>query len=137
MGEIKMTKTELQDKIVSNIMVPFEVTGDHIDELVCSAVEGGSGYWMAIDTETPEWSERPKGTPISEWMFEILMDGKSVHLYDREDPEERWELTVYKLALGIQRHIAKNPNQIDRYTWDAETADGAFQMALFGEYVYG
>jgi hypothetical protein len=104
--------------------VKTTVTDQFLMDLLCTAVEGGIYYWAAVtDTVRIDGYEYVEAT-----------------LVDMEEGEdsEPMTITLDLLFLGVQ-------NLIDQYPWrismlddhDAEDADVAVQMALFGEVVYG
>ena len=54
-------------------------------------------------------------------------------LYDIEDEDETWILTLQGLLDGIGRFMAQEKVGIDSIV---DEPDGAFQFALFGKIVY-
>ena len=58
---------------------------------------------------------------------------KIASLYDIEDEDETWELTLDKLLKGIGRELTNGMTIEDI----ADDADAALQYALFDEIVYG
>lgn len=109
------------------------VTGEQIENIIVDALECTSNYWVGLDNTTPEWDSKPKDLPSSMYAVQMLFDGKSVKLFDIEDEDVTWELTMDKLLSGIARMI-KEGNSIS----DAEdNSDMTLQYALFGEIVYG
>ena len=69
--------------------------------------------------------------------FEILKNGQAVELIDVEDTDEVWELTLEKLINGIKLTIEQDYWDGDFDSIDGEIGDIIFQMALFGEIIYG
>ena len=63
----------------------------------------------------------------------LSLCGKTVKLYDIEDEDETWELTLDKLLKGIGRELTNGMTIEDI----ADDADAALQYALFDEIVYG
>jgi hypothetical protein len=99
------------------------------------------GYWACINNDTNEWwdarSELPKGSTFEDLMYHILKKGESILIMDAEDDEEEWDLTLDKLLNGIRLAIEQKYWDGDIDTIDGEVGDIVFQMALFGEIVYG
>jgi hypothetical protein len=58
-------------------------------------------------------------------------------LFDKEDPEEVFTLTLTKLISGFRQNYIER--EWDNYleNGDAETVDSIIQYALFGKLVYG
>ncbi|MEH7210229.1 hypothetical protein V7094_29160 [Priestia megaterium] len=128
---------EFTEQVVGKVQVQMEITQSDVENVIVSSFEGGSNYWLALDNTQPEWADKPKGEPLSTWATKLLLDGKTVHLYDREDPEERWEMTLEKVINGIQKYVAKGGRRADKDYWDAESADCIMQYGLFDKIVYG
>lgn len=112
--------------------VVVKITAENIENIVVSALECCSTYWVGVDNTTPEWDDAPKDLPVSQYCVALLLAGKSVKLYDVEDDSETWELTLEKLIKGISREIANGFKLSDI----EEEADPALQYALFDEIVY-
>lgn len=124
---------------------PIKVSANDIDNIVCTAIEGGINYWAMIDRQKSECREKPKGMPLSSWVTKMLLDGKSVYFYDWEaesgdeagNESERFELNLLRLINGIKLNCQHRPHDCDIETGDATTADCIFQYAMFNEIVYG
>lgn len=129
-----------QHKLIDNVaaqtyevQVIVKITAENIENIVVSALECSSTYWVGLDNTTPEWDDAPKNLPVSQYCAALLLAGKTVKLYDVEDDSETWELTLEKLLKGIGREIANGFKISDI----EEEADAALQYALFDEVVYG
>ena len=50
------------------IKVELEVISDveDIDDIICTALEGGIGYWACLDNSTEEFENAPKEETVSE-----------------------------------------------------------------------
>ena len=125
-------------KVVKTIMVPMAITEDDIENTIVSSFEGGSNYWMGLQRDE-NWDDKPKNEPSSTWATKLLLEGKSIKLFDVEETEDdsEWILTLEKLLDGFVKDFSNNPIHQDRDYWDAEVADCIMQYALFGEIVYG
>lgn len=117
--------------------VGASVTSQMIADQICSAIEGGSGYWLEsfklekgheLVTESP-WYCDPK-----------LWSGDFLVLAQVEDEEKIFRLTPESLKFGLQwlasEHLWRI-EQIINETGDAETGDVFLQACLLGEIVYG
>lgn len=124
-----------KNQVVGSFSV--EVTGEQVEAIIVNAFEGGSTYWVGLDNTGSEWANKPQGKPLSMWAVKLLLEGKTVHLYDLEDDSEKWELTLAKIIAGVQQNHKARPSDSDIIEGDAETADCILQYALFNELVYG
>lgn len=115
----------------------INVTQEDIDDIMCSALEGGITYWC--------YKAKVVGDYLGEYANEQISRGGTLKLYDQEDGSI-YELTLDKLINGIK--IAANNNYYSDYEWiygneidccqiDAEVADCIVQCALFGDVIYG
>lgn len=98
------------------------------------------GYWALIDNDTDVWDETSDSLPedhtFEDVFFEILKKGQSISLIDTES-DDVWELTLEKLINGIKLTIEQGYWNGDFDEIDGEVGDIIFQMALFGEIVFG
>jgi hypothetical protein len=128
---------EFGSKVAGYVNVPLEFTENDICNIIVSSFEGGSNYWMGVDNTTEGWKDKPKDEPISTWATKLLLDGKKITLYDIEDEETIFSLTLVKLLKGIMINATKRPFAWDRENWDALDCDCIMQYALFGDTIYG
>lgn len=115
----------------------IKVTQEDIDDIMCSALEGGITYWCC--------NAEVVGDYLGEYSSEQISRGGTLILHDAEE-DEKYELTLDKLLKGIE--IAAINNYYSDYEWingneidccqvDAEVADCIVQCALFGDIIYG
>lgn len=123
------------EKVVATIQVPIQFTENDIDNIIVTAIEGGCKNWMGL-IKDENYKDKPKDEPLSQWTTKLLLEGKTIHLYDVEDREEKFELTLEKLIKGIQLNCVNRPDYSDKDNWDADDCDCIMQYALFGEIVY-
>ncbi len=123
------------DKVIGN--VSMKITESDIEAIIVGSFEGGSNYWMGLDNSTPEWDEQPTQEPNSTWAAKLLLDGKTVTVYDMEDEDARHELTLEKLIGGIQSNYYERKHDNNLENADATTYDCIVQYAIFDEVVYG
>ncbi len=122
---------EFSNKVVNVLM---GITEADIENVVVSSFECGSNYWLGLDNSKPEWNDKPKGEPVATWATKLLIEGKEIHLYDIEDNNDKWILTLEKLYEGIKLFQADKHS--DKDDWDSIDADCIIQYALFSEIVY-
>lgn len=127
-----------KEKVAGTVKIEKKLTEDDIATIIVNGFEGGCNYWLGLDNaDRTEWIEKPKGEPNSTWATKILLDGGTIHFYDIEDEDEKWELTLKKLIKGYELNTKERPFDSDIKNGDATTADCIIQYALFGELVYG
>ena len=120
-----------------------------VPDIIITALEGGIGYWACLDTDYEEWTECKKrlnensrrAASIEDIAIEVILSNKPLALFDVEDADVVWDLTLDKIMKGIEQFEEEEevPLEaiIDRGAFDAEDADRIIQYALFGELVYG
>lgn len=106
------------------------VSAEQIENIIVSSLEGASAYWVGIDNTTPEWVNEPEDLPTSQYATQLLLEGKTIKLYDIEDEDEQWELDLPKLLQGIGKAMSEGYDITD-------DVDVVLQYALFGKLVYG
>jgi hypothetical protein len=118
----------------------FKFNDETIIDIISSSVYD-IGYWACINNDSNEWwdarAELPKDSTFEDLMYHILKKGEKIIIWDVEDDEESWDLTLEKLLNGIKLAIEQKYWDGDIDTIDGEIGDIVFQMALFGEIVYG
>ena len=122
------------------ITAEFHYDDDSMVDIISSAVYDIS-YWALIDNDTNEWEDArgklPKDSTFEDLMYHILKKGDSVVIYDVEDDEEVWYLTLDKLLNGVKLTIENGYWDGDIDSIDGEVGDIIFQYGLFNEIVYG
>jgi hypothetical protein len=109
-----------------------EITDQVIDDILTAAFEGGINYWCS--------RVRIKaGTVLGEpgrWASECVSRGATLELLDGED--EWHDLDRGAIERGIRQAATDNDLHVD--VWyeghDADDADVAVQLAIYGEVVY-
>ena len=125
------------EKFEINVNKTIKVTTEDIDDIMCSALEGGITYWC--------YKADVVGEYLGEYASEQISRGGSLILYDCECGD-KYELTRDMLLKGIK--LAVDEGYYEDYGWvcgdeidtccvDADVADAIVQLALFGEVVYG
>lgn len=126
-------------KVVGTATIKKELTESDIENIIVTAFEGGSNYWMGLDNSSEDMQAKPNGEPYSTWSTKLILEGKSVKLFDIEesDDDSNWIITLDKLIKGFELNYVNRPHDNDLENGDATTADCILQYALFGEVVYG
>lgn len=123
------------EKHTVSATISFEVSGQDIDDIMSSALDGGITYWCGKAEVVDEY--------LGEYASDQISRGGSLKLYDIEDGTV-FELTLEKFLNGLRLWVENirsfalafaNRLEIDEI--DAVSADVIVQYALFGEIVYG
>ena len=133
------------EKYTVKAEIAISLTGEDIEDIIVTALNGGIGYWACLDNTRPEFDAVGKEDYLDVWTAKILMDGGTVYFLDENDRSEIYELTLPKLMNGVRQFIEKG---YDRYgvfvhgtadlaNFDADAADTVIQLALFDEVVFG
>lgn len=121
------------------IEVKFDVnvTQEDIDDIMCSALEGGICYWCR--------KVEVVGDYLGEYASEQISRGGALILYDAES-NDKWELTLDKFMDGLYEFLIECPDRIegdelngywvDPGNIDGCAADTIIQYALFGSVVF-
>ena len=124
-----------QELFMISVSLNAEITGEDIDDIMCTALEGGICYWCGTAEVVGEY----RGA----YAHEQISRGGTLRLYDIESAETH-ELNRDKFLLGLRLFIERGHgdlvnlknNRIDPADFDAECADMVVQYAVFGEIVY-
>lgn len=120
-----------------NIEFTLSISDEDIDDIVCTALEGGITYWCR--------EARVVGDYLGEYASEQISRGGELILVDSESDDE-YTLTKQKLLNGIRLAISNhyyedykwwNSNGVETYNVDADVADVIIQLALFEDIIYG
>lgn len=121
------------------VTTKVQVTHQMIADLVVTAFEGGSNYWIErVDyLLVPKGFEFEKPTYSDPRFYEL---GGVINIRDNEDSKS-WVLDRDTIAKGLQlmadKYHATHWRDLVDDNHDAETADVFLQLCLFGEVVYG
>lgn len=114
----------------------IRLTEEDIDDIMCSALEGGICYW-ACEAEV-------LGAYFGTYASEQIARGGTLLIHDAES-DDCWDLTLEKFLEGVKlwytTGMAGNAihadGTLDTYDIDGAAADTIVQLALFGELVFG
>jgi hypothetical protein len=113
------------------------LTEEDIENIMVTGLEGGINYWAGLNNTGILWDDKPDSEPNSTWATRILIQGGEVKLFDVEDENDCWVLTLDKLIKGFESNYVKRPHDNNLEQGDATTADCIIQYALFNEIVFG
>lgn len=122
-----------------SILVPDQM----IEDLLVTALEGGSNYWYWLSNETADQIEKVTGKedPLSIRFYQAIQKGESLIIHDAENDDEvlghinsaSIQNALLMMATGHREHFA----DIISENHDATTADVFFQLAVMGEITFG
>ena len=126
------------------IQIEYTITEDMVENVIVSALEGGSNYWYFVDVEDFEQDLPPKnGKALTERISEAVYKNPSFKMpvYDVEDEEDvLGYLSQKNLRRGLELCAKDYPEVFKRLTddeIDAEDADIIFQLTVMGEITFG
>ena len=142
-----MERINSKSRVVAEMLVDIKltVTEEDIDDIMCSALEGGINYWCDI-------ARVPEGKRVADWGHEQIARGGELQIHVIEpfapDDTEWYTLNLGKFLEGL-RAFAQDPScsndcleefgserLLATGNIDADCADTIIQYALFGEIVY-
>jgi hypothetical protein len=133
--------------MATSIIVQMELTKSHLEDIIVTALEGGSNYWYQLGkmpTDLPS-----KGQPLAIRITEYVMNGGIIPIYDYEESplwedESEWtklgEISRESISNGISKCTQNNASAIGNIMsedYDAGDADIVFQYIVMGEIVFG
>ena len=130
---------------VLDIAFRVVVTGEDIDDIMATALEGGITNWA--DEASVNEEKR-----VADWGHEQIARGGELQIhviepFDR-DNAEWYTLTKEKFLKGLETYLKKpaysdflefvdHELRVDTCYVDASVADAIVQYALFGDIIYG
>jgi len=126
-----------------------------LNDLICSALEGGINYWVRkavikLDADKNYFGVAPEDQDKVEYASDVVGYGGTLVLFNMESDDDgtdktpieykkTWDLTQEKLLEGIKKHCVNRnivlKDLLDNH--DADDADAVVQYAIFGEIVFG
>lgn len=126
---------------VIKVEFPIKVTDEDIDDIMCTALEGGINYWCRRADVVGDY--------LGEYASEQISRGGQLKLYEAEDDGE-FLLNKEHILSGILQYVLCPDSSyrilregVDGFYLlecgmiDAEVADSIIQYGLFNEIVYG
>ena len=120
----------------------LEISDELIEDILCTAFEGGITYWA--DNVSCEDNKYMKD--VGGWKHEYLTKTKKkdavMYIHDISD-EQKHPITKKSIIDALQKmddpkyKYTKALSRILEQTYDADDADIVVQTACFGEVVYG
>ena len=129
---------ELKKEIITKTFeVKSQVTAEQLECIVVDGFESGITYWAGLDNTAEIWDKKPKDMPIAQYVFQLLINGETIKLYDIENEDDEWELDLEQLLNGISLNSIHRQHDCDLENMDSITCDCIIQYALFKDVIYG
>lgn len=127
------------------VMIEVDIPQEKINDLIITALEGGSNYWYILPESTmdvlDEVMETEGTDPASVRFCKAIELGKTLEVNDAEDPDTvLGSISTESIQKGLQTMAQKNLEHfMQMFTdgWDADTADVAFQYFVMNDLVFG
>ena len=127
---------------MNKITITVEISDKMIEDILCSAFEGGITYWA----ENVSCKDNDDMKKVGGWKHEYLTKTKKkdaiMYIHDIETGE-RYPITKKSIIDALQKmdkpeyKYTKALNRILNEQWDADDADIVVQTACFGHVVFG
>ena len=128
------------------ITIKREMDYDSFENLIVTALEGGSNYWYSLDLNNSIGfikkyadDQRPMTIRIADALYNN--EDSSVVVLDTEDEEETLGTLTYQSVRKTLENFPKDHqwalDNVLNGDCDANDADVVFQVLVMGEVVYG
>ena len=134
-------------KKMLTIKKTIKLTQEMFDNLVITALEGGSNYWYMLNKDEFRSKLPTKAgsfNALTEKIAKALYEDSSFEMkvYDIENPEEvlgivSFASIVKAIEIAAEKYPKAFENLITNGDFDAEDADILFQLATMGEVIFG
>ena len=128
------------------ITIKREMDYDSFEDLIVTALEGGSNYWYMIDLDNSTGfikkyadDSRPKSIRIADALYNN--EESSVTILDTEDEEETLGVLTHQSVRKTLEDFPKDHqwalDNVLNGDYDANDADVVFQVLVMDDVVYG
>ncbi len=119
-----------------------EIDPQMVADLMVTAIEGGSNYWVGSITLKDNDGHPNHGQP---WYSDSALYERAFHIevYEMDDMGALTEvhyISQHSMQVGLNAMASKAPGHFANVVsdqWDAETADVFLQYVVLGDIVYG
>lgn len=141
MTQEPIDKKNKKVEICTTVTINYDVNWQLVEDLLVTAMEGGSNYWYLILTDLPT---RNKSLPYVIDLLNQVKEGLAISIRDIEDSNtvlgfisKENIIESFSLLANCQTisHVLRNIIVHDNY--DAEDADIWFQLVVMKEVNYG
>ena len=127
------------DKITINIPMNLDVSDDDLDNILVTAFEGGSNYWIdKIEVKDYKGCEFASHVISKGGKLIIITDDEQLTLTKNKQLKgiSKW-FAEYYYPRQIVKHNLEMPSSFSDIDFDAGDTDIIIQLAIFNEVVYG
>ena len=139
------------DEITINIPMNLDVSGDDLDNILVTAFEGGSNYWIdKVEVRDYKGCELASHVVSKGGAVWICLDNNPVGAEIKDKEYYKWVINRKKLLRAISRwfteyyyhrqivkHNLEMPSSFSDIDFDAGDTDIIIQLAIFKEVIYG
>jgi len=126
---------------MNTIKIINEIPYERVQDLLCSAFEGGSNYWYEIISYNYPKGETRQSLNIRHQHIQLPFKGGSITIRSSEtDDEPNYILDLNAIEKGLQLMATKFPDHFADFIKeqdDATTGDVFLQCCLFKDVIYG
>ena len=145
--EIQAMQQQLGKEVKSKaIVVNREMDYDSFEDMIVTALEGGSNHWYSLDLNNSIGfikkyadDQRPMTIRIADALYNN--EDSSVVVLDTEDEEETLGTLTYQSVRKTLESFPKDHqwalDNVLNGDYDANDADVVFQVLVMGDVVYG
>lgn len=117
------------------------LTRQQIEDVIVTAFEGGSNFWLAMSNEQCALINTKEGLKVhgsfAERATAHIFAGNSIEILDREDTSDVLGQLNKEGIFKARPETKELTAQIINGTYDAETADMLMQYWVMGTYTFG
>jgi hypothetical protein len=122
---------EMFDKMVDKV-----ITDEFIDDIMCTAFEGGINYWVRYAELSDEAKIEMENDTEFEYTHQAISRDHEITLVDMEDEEVTYNLNKDKFIKGIVMYWINHGFETDAGNIDAWGADMIVQYAVFDRIMF-
>jgi hypothetical protein len=128
------------------ITIPVTINLDHVENIIITALEGGSNYWCKVgvpaELELKRTNERGDSLCYTEALSLAIFSDENFYfeVYDCVNGKKVGKVNQASLKKGLRKAAKECPIIFSRFLEgqsDASDADVLFQYAALGQIVYG
>lgn len=125
-----------ETKIFMTVPYPLAITQTMVRDLFITAMEGAINYWATYEIDF----EIKPDEPPAEQIFDKLMEGERMKIYDAETGDFLGTMNVLYMKAGLKLMRLSYGHHFNNFVGDnadAETADVWFQLSVMRDLVFG
>jgi len=128
-------------EITTTITTTHAITDHRLADLLCTALEGGVGYWAQIvETEKGAGDGKPWGDEYTPSYISCPFSTGGFIKFKDTESDDTWTLDRAAMERGLKRMAEKTPAHFADFineNADATTGDVFLQLCFFEEVTFG